>query len=83
MEGNVTLVADEVSGVNRLGRKLNILGGHPDHASMNAMIRRVNYEIGRGRWTISPGTPARTDYGTLVSRIRREPSDNIVWIDQP
>lgn len=80
-EGSVTLVADEVSGYNGLQRKFNLLGGHADHDGMNALVRAVTYDISRGRWTYALGTPARTDYGTLVSRIRREPSDNIVWIE--
>lgn len=79
-EGEVTLATDQVSGYNGLQRKFNLLGGHSDHETMNALVRSVRYEIPRGRWTYSLGTPARTDYGSLVSRIRREPTDNIEWI---
>jgi hypothetical protein len=80
-EGEVTLVDDTVSGYNGLRRKFNLYGGHPDHETMDALVSAVQYDIMRGRWTYRLGPPARTDFGTLVSRIRREPSDNIEWIE--
>lgn len=79
-EGTVTLVGDDVSGYNGVRRKVNILGGYPAHATMGALVKSVTYQPMRGRWTYELGAPARADFGTMVSRVRRDPSDNIVYL---
>ncbi len=79
-EGPITLVADDCSGDNLLPAKYNLANGLPACASMGALARGVSHDLMRGRTTIDLGSPARLDFGTLVSRIRREPKDNIVYL---
>lgn len=79
-EGSVTLVADALSGYNGLKRKFNLAGGYAPWATMDTLVRAVRYDGTRSRWTYELGTPARTDYGSLVSRVRRSPQDNIVTL---
>lgn len=77
-EGHVTTVADDCTGANLLAAKYNLVGTIPDCASMAALARGCTHDLMRGRTTIELGAPARMDFGTLVSRIRRSPQDNIV-----
>jgi len=79
-EGPLTLVADDCSGDNLLPRKYNLAGTLPVCATMGALARGVTHELMRGRTVIDLGAPARLDFGSLVSRIRREPQDNIVYL---
>ncbi len=79
-EGDIVVVDDDVSGENRLNRKLCVAGSYAAHADMDAPLRAVTYEGHRGRTIYSLGAPARLDYGSLVSRVRRDPQDNIVWL---
>ena len=79
-EGPLTLVADDCSGDNLLPAKYNLANSLPPCAAMGALARGVSHDLMRGRTTIELGAPARLDFGTLVSRIRREPKDNIVYL---
>lgn len=79
-EGPLTLVGDDCSGDNLLGAKYNLAGGLAPCAAMAALARGVTHDLPRGRTTIDLGAPARLDFGTLISRIRREPKDNIVYL---
>jgi hypothetical protein len=79
-EGPLTLVADDCDGSNILPRRYHIANGYPAQAAMGAMARAVEHDLMRGRTTIDLGAPARLDYGSLVSKIRRDPKDNIVWL---
>lgn len=79
-EGTISLVADDVSGDNLLNAKYNVTGTISPCASMQTLARGVSHDITNGRTTIELGAPARTDFGTLTSRIRRQPRDNIVYL---
>jgi hypothetical protein len=80
-EGPITTVADDVtSASNLLGRSINLTGGLPACATMKALLKSVTYEIQHGRTTYDLGAPARTDFGGLVSRVRRDPQDNIEYL---
>lgn len=80
-EGTITQVADEVTAAsNILGRAINVTDTVPACATMKAMLRGIQYEIQRGRTTYELGAPARSDFGSLVTRIRRDPQDNIVYL---
>lgn len=79
-EGKVVLVADAVTGDNNVKNALNLTGTLPPCATMAAMTRSVTYDLMRGRTTYDLGTPARTDFGSLVARVRRDPKDNIVYL---
>jgi hypothetical protein len=78
-EGPVTVVSDEPTLTNQLNRKLRVSGANSDAATMDALIRSITKDS-RGRTTYQLGSPARTDYGSLVNRIRRDPADNIVYL---
>ncbi len=77
-EGSITLVFDSLSGYNTLQRTVNVAGSYSAWATMDAMVRSVTWDFTRDRCQIELGTPARTDFGSLVSRVRRNPQDNIV-----
>lgn len=79
-EGEITTVADSVSGSNLLGRAINVTGALPANATMKALMRGMEYDLMRARVTYELGAPARTDYGSLIGRVRREPKDNIVFL---
>lgn len=78
-EGRVTLVADDVNGYAACQRKIRVTGGYTPWATMDALVKSVTYDH-RGRTTYELGAPARTDFGSLVNRVRREPRDNIVYL---
>ena len=79
-EGPITLIADEVSADNLLAAKCNLVNTLPACATMATLAKRVSHNIFSGRTTIDLGAPARADFGTLTSRIRRQPRDNIVTL---
>ncbi len=79
-EGNVKIVADDVTGDNLLSKKFNVTGCLPPCATMATLAKGISHEILNGRTTIELGSPARLDFGTLVSRIKRDPKDNIVYL---
>lgn len=79
-EGQITEVGDTVSGANVVQQKINLANGYAPCATMGALLRSVDYDGLRGRTTYTLGAPARTDFGSLVSRIRRDPKDNIVYL---
>lgn len=79
-EGPVTLVADDVTGTNLLPYKYNLANGITPCAIMDALAKSCSHDIFRGRTTIDLGAPARLDFGTLVSRVRQDPKDNIVYL---
>ncbi len=79
-EGPITLVADECSGDNLLPFKYNLANALAPCATMAALAKDVQHDLFRGRTTINLGAPARVDFGTLVSRVRSEPKDNIIYL---
>lgn len=79
-EGPITLAGDVVSGDNLLPNKFNLANALPPCAIMGALAKGVSHDIMRGRTTIELGAPARVDFGTLVSRVRQDPKDNIVYV---
>jgi hypothetical protein len=79
-DGTITTVADDVTGANLLAAKYNLAGTLTECATMAALARGCSHDLMRGRTTIELGAPARVDFGTLVSRIRQSPQDNIVYL---
>lgn len=79
-EGQVVIARPTLTGDNHLNRTINLANSHPDHASMNALLRSVTYDGTRHRVIYDLGPPARADLGTLVNKLRRNPQDNIVWL---
>lgn len=79
-EGRITVVTDELTGYAACQRKIRVTGGYAPWATMDALVKSVSYDGGRGRTTYELGAPARTDFGSLVNRVRREPRDNIVYL---
>lgn len=79
-EGRIQLVGDDVDGQNLLAKKFHLAGAYSACASMGALAKSIAYDGTRKRTTITLGSPARSDFGTLVSRIRRNPQDNIVYL---
>jgi hypothetical protein len=76
----VVIVRPDLDGVNLLQNKFNLTNSNPDHNGMNALARSVTYDIARKRVTLDLGAPARIDPGNLISKLRRSPQDNIVWL---
>ena len=79
-EGPITLVADECSGNNLLPYQYNLANALTACATMGALAKGATHDLFRGRTTIDLGAPARVDFGTLVSRVRSEPKDNIIYL---
>ena len=79
-EGTVGIVAQTASCDNSLGTCLNLANCRTEYASMAAMKNTVTYDLLLGRTSYGLGTPARTDFGSLVARVRRDPQDNIVYL---
>lgn len=79
-EGKIQTVADGVNGAQDLDKKWNVANALPACASMAALPKSIVYDIERGRKTVNLGSPARTDFGTLASRFRRSPKDNITYL---
>jgi len=78
-QGSIKVVADEATGNNQLNRKVRLVNALPDAATMDALLKSVSHDS-KGRTTYELGSPDRTDFGSLVNRIRREPADNIVYL---
>lgn len=76
-EGTITIVADVCSGDNLCKNKVNVGGSLPVMSTMGTMTRGCTHDLMRGRTVIDLGTPARTDYGSLVARVRRDAQDYI------
>jgi hypothetical protein len=79
-EGPVVILRPDLTGYNGLQRTFNLTNSHPDHDGMNAMVRSITYDIARNRVTWDLGAPARIDPGNLITKLRRSPQDNIVWL---
>jgi len=79
-EGPITLVADECNGNNPLPYQYNLANALTACATMGALAKGASHDLFRGRTTIDLGAPARVDFGTLVSRVRSEPKDNIIYL---
>jgi len=79
-EGPITLVSDECSGDNLLPNKFNLANALLACANMGALAKSVTHDLMQDRTTIELGAPARVDFGTLVSRVRQDPKDNIVYV---
>jgi hypothetical protein len=77
-EGPISIIADAVTGNNMLAAKYNLSNALPACATMQTLARSISHSILGGRTIIDLGAPARGDFGTLTSRIRRQPRDNIV-----
>lgn len=79
--GTIERVVDEVSAAsNILGRPINLTDSIAATATMKALMRSITYGIQSGSITYELGAPARNDYQSLVSKIRRDPKDNIVYL---
>lgn len=79
-EGPLTLASDECSGDNLLPHKFNLANAMAACSMMDALAKSISHNLMRGRTTIELGAPARVDFGTLVSRVRSDPKDNIVYL---
>ena len=79
-EGPITIVSDECSGDNLLPHKFNLANALAACSTMDALAKNISHDLMRGRTTIDLGSPARIDFGTLVSRVRTDPKDNIVYL---
>jgi hypothetical protein len=79
-EGSLVIAADSVDGVNRLNRKLRVANAYAPYATMDAMLRGVSHDFIRGRTTFDLGAPARTDLGSMIQRVKRNPQDNIEYL---
>lgn len=79
-EGPIRIVGDPIDGSNLLNKTFNLAASQPACAIMNALAKGISYDGLLSRLTIDLGAPARNDYGSLVSRIKREPKDNIVYL---
>lgn len=79
-EGPISLVSDEVTADNLLADKYNLTNALTECATMATLARTVTHDLIGGRTTIDLGAPARADFGTLTSRIRRQPRDNIEYL---
>ena len=79
-EGQVEITRPDLNGYNALERTLNITGSHPDHATMNAMIRAVTYDGRAHTVTFDLGGPARTSIGSLVNRTKTSGKDNFDYL---
>lgn len=77
-EGPVVIVRPSTNGNNHINRKFNLTNSHPDHDGMDALVRSVTYTSNRVSYEL--GSPARSDLGGLVNKMRRNPQDNIVWL---
>lgn len=79
-EGRIVSVADDLDGSNCLNLKTNATGTLADCAAMGALSKQVSYDLTLSRKTVRLGASARVDFGTLASRFRRNPKDNIVYL---
>jgi hypothetical protein len=79
-EGQIVVVGDEVSGDNRLNRKIRLNGSLSVCEDMDALLKKVTYDIIGGRTTYTLGPPARTDFGSMIRRIARQAADNIKYL---
>jgi len=79
-EGPITLAADECSADNLLPNKFRLANGLAPCATMDALARGISHNLMLGRTTVDLGAPARIDFGTLVSRVKSQPQDNIVYL---
>ena len=79
-QGSIRTVADAVNGAQDLNLKYHVANALPSCAEMGALSHRLEYDIARGRKTIQLGAPPRVDFGTLASRFRRHPKDNITYL---
>jgi hypothetical protein len=79
-EGPITLAAEDCSGDNLLPHQYHLANALPACSTMGALAKGVSHDLMMGRTTIDLGAPARMDFGTLVSRVRQDPKDNIVYL---
>lgn len=79
-EGSVDGAAVDVDLVNYLKHKVCVANAYAPLATADALVKGVRHELLKGRMRIEVGAPARTDLGTLVNRIRRQPQANIVQL---
>lgn len=79
-EGSVDGAAQDADLVNYLKHKICVANAHAPLATADALVKSVRHDLLRGRMRIDLGAPARTDLGTLVNRIRRQPQSNIVYL---
>lgn len=79
-EGEFVVFNDADLGRNMLDRKVRIAGSRTELATADALMNRISHELLTKRTTVSLGAPARTDWGSLVSRIKRKPAGAIVYL---
>jgi hypothetical protein len=75
-----TLVMDDVSCDNVLWRTIRVADSATVCATMDAMLRRVRYDIVHNRVTYTLGAPARLDFGSFISRLRSQRIDRIFYL---
>ncbi len=80
-QGEIKGVADELVLGGWLGKKFGIANCLPAYAGMGALARSAAHEIYTGRLTLKIGPPERQTYDGLVSKLRRNPADNITVLD--
>lgn len=79
-EGPFSLVADDVTCENRLGRCIHLAGTRAELASMKATVKSMSYDLLRGQINYKLGAPARTTFGTAMGRVPTNPQDVIIQL---
>lgn len=82
-QGQLQVVEADALGVPWMGRVVNLAttAGMPaEYATAKAMVAGLDVSIFDGVSTVRLGPPARHNFESLVSGIRRTPQDNIRWI---
>lgn len=68
--GSLTLKEEEVSGVVGMGNVLNVTGGRPEWAGMNALVQSVTEDIENGETRIEVGPPEQLGPQDLVELLK-------------
>jgi hypothetical protein len=69
-DGGLALTEQETSGLAVVGNVLNVLGGRPEWAAMNAMIQTVSEDVDAGITRIQFGPPAHLGPADLAELLR-------------
>jgi hypothetical protein len=76
-EGSVVLTEAECSGLIRLSNTLNLTGGDPDWATMNALPQAISQHLDTGQTTVAVGPSPTLNMHTLVDLIRANQMRNV------
>lgn len=79
-EGTIETIEDDVSGDNLLNRKIRLANSAPVCATMDALLKRVRYDLIRNRTVYTLGAPARIDFGSFIARLRSQKIDRIKYL---